>query len=95
MSLNEYECKKITISTYVNRNNIITIIIADNGSGISPANLKNIFSFGFTTKETGHGYGLHSSARAVQKLGGNMYAESEGEGKGARFILEIPYGDQA
>nr|WP_254596027.1 ATP-binding protein [Legionella micdadei] len=68
----------------------VNIQIIDNGIGISPEHLERIFSFGFTTKENGHGFGLHSSALSAQDMGGSLRAESEGIGKGAKFILTLP-----
>jgi len=49
-----------------------------------------IFNHGFTTRKEGNGYGLHSAALAAQKMGGSLTVESEGEGKGACFILDLP-----
>jgi signal transduction histidine kinase len=68
----------------------LTIEIADNGIGISPENLTRIFSHGFTTRKTGHGFGLHSSALAAKEMGGSLTARSEGIGNGASFVLELP-----
>lgn len=68
----------------------VQLIVADNGVGIPAENLQKIFSFGFTTKKTGHGFGLHSSAVAAEEMQGSLRAESGGAGKGARFILELP-----
>lgn len=66
------------------------IQISDNGIGISPENITKIFSQGFTTKKTGHGFGLHTSSLYAKDLGGNLYAESEGIGHGATFTLILP-----
>lgn len=66
------------------------IEIIDNGIGIDPENLAKIFSYGFTTKKDGHGFGLHSSAVAIQQLGGTLNAYSQGKNKGAQFILILP-----
>lgn len=66
------------------------VIVTDNGMGISSENLAKIFGHGFTTKKHGHGFGLHSAANAAVELGGRLYAESEGSGTGARFVLELP-----
>ncbi|MBL8751247.1 MAG: hypothetical protein JNK78_18970 [Planctomycetes bacterium] len=66
------------------------IVVTDNGVGIPPANLTRIFGHGFTTRKDGHGFGLHHSANAATEMGGRLWAESEGEGKGARFVLELP-----
>ena len=64
--------------------------VTDDGMGISQENLAKIFSFGFTTKKDGHGFGLHTSALAAKEMGGSLTATSDGEGKGATFSLEIP-----
>jgi PAS domain S-box-containing protein len=64
--------------------------LEDNGPGIPPQNLTKIFAFGFTTKKTGHGFGLHNSALAAREMGGSLKATSEGAGLGALFILELP-----
>ncbi|KFE70409.1 sensor histidine kinase [Hyalangium minutum] len=65
--------------------------VSDNGMGIAPEMLTRIFQYGFTTREEGHGFGLHSSALAAQEMGGTLTAHSEGLGKGATFRLELPY----
>ncbi|QRO02330.1 HAMP domain-containing protein [Archangium violaceum] len=67
------------------------IVIHDNGMGIAPEMLTRIFQYGFTTREEGHGFGLHSSALAAQELGGSLNVHSEGLGRGATFSLELPY----
>jgi two-component system NtrC family sensor kinase len=65
--------------------------VIDNGVGIAPEMLTRIFQYGFTTREHGHGFGLHSSALAAQELGGSLTVHSDGPGRGARFTLELPY----
>jgi C4-dicarboxylate-specific signal transduction histidine kinase len=68
----------------------LRIVVRDNGMGIAPELLTRIFQYGFTTRREGHGFGLHSSALAAQELGGSLTAQSEGVGRGATFILELP-----
>jgi PAS domain S-box-containing protein len=68
----------------------LTVSIIDNGVGIAPENLTRIFNHGFTTRKNGHGFGLHSGANAAKEMGGTLTAYSEGPGKGAEFILELP-----
>ncbi|MDP1601685.1 MAG: ATP-binding protein [Legionella sp.] len=68
----------------------IKVIVKDNGVGIPAENLKRIFSFGFTTKIDGHGFGLHSSALSAKELGGTLNVHSPGVGKGAEFVLILP-----
>lgn len=71
-------------------NNIIKIEISDNGIGILPDDKNKIFIYGFTTKTSGHGFGLHTAAIIINELGGSIRVESEGYEKGTRFIIELP-----
>ncbi len=64
--------------------------IYDNGIGIAAQHLKEIYRFGFTTKEKGHGSGLHISSLLAKEIGGELTAMSEGIGSGAVFSLELP-----
>jgi len=68
----------------------VIISVIDNGIGIPPENMGRIFNHGFTTRDSGHGFGLHSAALAAQELGGSLRAESDGPGRGATFVLELP-----
>lgn len=82
--------KTITISLRRTGTGTIQIDVADTGIGIDPDNLAGVFAYGFTTREGGHGIGLHSCALAAQEVGGTLTARSDGLGKGALFRLEIP-----
>ncbi|MDO8349189.1 MAG: ATP-binding protein [Planctomycetota bacterium] len=68
----------------------IQLRVVDNGVGISQENLAKVFAHGFTTKNDGHGFGLHHSANAAAEMGGRLWAESGGPGLGATFVLELP-----
>ena len=68
----------------------LQIRVEDNGEGIAPENLVRLFSHGFTTRKDGHGFGLHSSALAAKEMAGTLEAHSDGPGKGALFLLELP-----
>jgi PAS domain S-box-containing protein len=70
---------------------LVRISVKDNGVGISPDNISKVFVYGFTTKRKGHGIGLHSCAIAAKEMHGKLSANSEGPGKGAEFILELPW----
>ncbi|MDQ0586876.1 ATP-binding protein [Variovorax paradoxus] len=68
----------------------LRIRVADNGTGIETQALTQIFAHGFTTKKTGHGFGLHSAVVAAHEMGGTLTAHSDGPGTGATFTLELP-----
>jgi C4-dicarboxylate-specific signal transduction histidine kinase len=73
----------------------VRLTMRDTGCGIPAENLTRIFSHGFTTKKDGHGFGLHSGALAAREMGGILSAESEGAGRGATFILELPIAENS
>jgi len=81
--------KQITVRTTSDDRNV-QIAISDNGVGIPAENLTRIFNHGFTTRKTGHGFGLHSAALAAKELGGALTVHSDGPGHGATFTLELP-----
>lgn len=68
----------------------VRIYVIDNGVGIPAENISRLFTHGFTTRASGHGFGLHSGALAAQELGGSLRVTSDGPGCGATFILELP-----
>jgi PAS domain S-box-containing protein len=91
VSNNGKEEKIITVRIYKHNEDYCRIEVADNGVGIPEENLTKIFNHGFTTKQKGHGFGLHSSALAAKEIGGKLTVHSDGEGQGATFTLEIPF----
>jgi signal transduction histidine kinase len=82
--------RRITVSLKQPGATQIHIEVRDNGVGIAPEMIQRIFQYGFTTRQEGHGFGLHSSALAAQELGGSLKAYSAGPGQGATFTLELP-----
>ena len=66
------------------------ISVIDNGVGIAPEVMGRLFAHGFTTRQSGHGFGLHSAALAAADLGGSLKATSDGVGRGAAFHLLLP-----
>lgn len=68
----------------------LRISVQDEGEGITPDNVKRLFAHGFTTRKSGHGFGLHSCALAAKEMRGTITAHSDGPGKGAIFTLELP-----
>jgi two-component system, NtrC family, sensor kinase len=68
------------------------LLCQDDGVGIPPQDLRRVFEKGFTTKspETNHGIGLHWCANAIGALGGQIWAVSDGPGRGAAMHLLVP-----
>lgn len=83
--------KKIILRLKQKNDRCFMIQINDTGVGIKHENLKKIFSYEFTTKTRGHGFGLHTSVNYIEELSGSISAESEGENKGATFTLVLPF----
>ena len=65
------------------------ITVADQGKGIPPENLPNIFRPFFTTKGHGTGLGLSLARRIVEAHGGAISVRSE-VGKGTQFVIRLP-----
>jgi PAS domain S-box-containing protein len=86
--------KQITVRVGNGGGNV-KISVIDNGIGIAPENLTRIFNHGFTTRKEGHGFGLHSGANAARELKGKLMVSSEGIGRGAAFVLELPAAAEA
>jgi two-component system, sensor histidine kinase ChiS len=81
--------KAITIRSQ-RRGDRIQLAVSDNGIGIAPDVREQLFNFGFTTKSSGHGVGLHTSSLLAGELGGTLACHSDGPGRGATFVLELP-----
>lgn len=67
------------------------LCVSDNGCGITKEGLSKVFNHGFTTKLEGSGFGLHSAANFVNKLGGKMMVDSDGVDQGARVCIQLPF----
>jgi len=81
----------IGIDVRVTESKSLKICVRDNGIGIDPKLLDKIFGYGFSTKQDGHGYGLHGSANAATELGGTLTVDSDGIGRGTVFTLVLPF----
>jgi two-component system nitrogen regulation sensor histidine kinase NtrY len=77
----------ITINAY-HTDNLTIIDIEDNGDGIEPEAVENIFIPFYTTKKTGSGIGLSLSRQILQQHNGQLTVESE-VGKGTVFTLTL------
>jgi PAS domain S-box-containing protein len=85
--------KQVTVAVSADEEQV-RIAVIDNGVGIPAENLTRIFAHGFTTKATGHGFGLHGCAVAAGEMNGRLTATSDGPGTGATFTLELPIAEE-
>jgi two-component system CheB/CheR fusion protein len=74
----------------------IVVIVKDSGVGISPENLKQLFTPFFQVgtvlnrKYVGSGLGLALSKGIIEAHGGKIWVESKGEGQGSTFSFSLP-----
>ena len=78
----------ITICAYKSNNNKIAIQITDNGKGIPPDDIDNIFLPFYTTKPKGSGIGL-SLAKQIIRLHGGSIETTSTENDKTSFTIEI------
>jgi len=82
--------RRIDISLWQADANSVCLAVADNGEGVAPENLGKLFTHGFTTKDDGHGFGLHTSANFMHEIGGRIELTSPGPDQGACCTLTFP-----
>ncbi len=74
----------------------VRLTVSDSGVGINKETLPKLFDKfvraddAGKTNISGTGLGLYVAKQIVEGLGGKIWAESEGKGKGAQFIVEFP-----
>ncbi|HEX5045672.1 MAG TPA: ATP-binding protein, partial [Gammaproteobacteria bacterium] len=79
----------------------VELVVADTGVGIRADFLPHIFERfkqgnpSITRRFGGLGLGLAIAKHLVDLHGGTISADSEGEGKGARFVMSLPTGSAA
>jgi PAS domain S-box-containing protein len=74
--------------------NQVLVSVQDNGEGVAPENIDKIFNHGFTTKDSGHGFGLHTCANFMTEMNGQIRVSSDGLGKGTVFHLSFPLSEE-
>ena len=74
----------------------IYVDVEDNGIGMNQKDIHTIFDKfararnASTVDVDGTGLGLYVAYKMTKDMGGEIYAHSEGEGKGSRFTVEFP-----
>ncbi len=75
---------------------VARVIVADTGVGIAPDEIDGLFEKfkrargANNVNTTGTGLGLYVAKQLTEGHGGRVWAESDGPGKGSRFIVELP-----
>lgn len=82
---------KLEIESGFDKNKKVYLSIKDNGPGIPPEQLKNVFQPLWTNKKQGEGTGLGLSIaqKAIKKFSGDIYVRSAPK-KGACFRMVLP-----
>ena len=83
------ETPSIRLRAYVEGDSL-KLEVSDNGIGIAGTNPRILFTAGYTTKKSGSGLGLHSTANFVIGMGGQIRPLSEGIGKGTKMLVTLP-----
>jgi two-component system nitrogen regulation sensor histidine kinase NtrY len=71
------------------KNNLVRIVVADNGPGIPEAEREKLFLPYYSTKQRGSGLGLAIVRRIVAEHGGSIDVTGN-QPKGTRFAIELP-----
>jgi two-component system nitrogen regulation sensor histidine kinase NtrY len=83
-------CGTIEIETQHDRtNNLVRVIVADNGPGIPLAERDKLFLPYYSTKQRGSGLGLAIVRRIVAEHGGSIDV-TDNTPQGTRFAVELP-----
>jgi two-component system NtrC family sensor kinase len=82
----------LSIETQLRDSEMVQVTITDDGKGMSPEQVENIFEPFYTSgKASGTGLGLFITHGIVTKnLGGKIAVQSQ-EGKGTTFTVELPF----
>jgi two-component system nitrogen regulation sensor histidine kinase NtrY len=71
------------------KNNLVRIVVADNGPGIPAAEREKLFLPYYSTKQRGSGLGLAIVRRIVAEHGGSIDV-TDNQPRGTRFAIELP-----
>jgi len=70
-------------------NNLVKVVVADDGPGIPPAEREKLFLPYYSTKRRGSGLGLAIVRRIIAEHGGSIEV-SDNTPRGTRFTIELP-----
>ena len=87
---------RVTVAVAAPAPDTVWVRVQDRGVGIPKKQLKRIFNRFYRVQArglrhiTGTGLGLYIVRSIARAHGGRVFAQSEGEGQGATFTLELP-----
>ena len=87
---------KVTVETASVDGKYVALRVTDHGPGIEKTELKRIFKRFYrvpgavATRVKGTGLGLYIVRSVAKRHGGRAWAESDGPGHGATFVLQLP-----
>ncbi len=84
----EQENRNIRIE-FFEKDKEMTIMIVDNGTGISPDQREKVWDLYFSTKESGNGLGLPISRKIIKAHQGEIYIKGSTK-NGTEIILRLP-----
>jgi signal transduction histidine kinase/pSer/pThr/pTyr-binding forkhead associated (FHA) protein len=81
---------KVTIATRLGEEDTVRIVVLDNGPGIAPEQVAEIFKPFISTKGSrGTGLGLPVSRKILREHGGDIVVQSQ-VNVGSKFVLKVP-----
>ncbi|NES65888.1 MAG: GAF domain-containing protein [Okeania sp. SIO2D1] len=86
----------VMIGATSNGNNMLEVTVSDTGRGIEPKRLEAVFDRFYQEEGAlrrsvgGTGLGLAICRQIITRLGGKIWAESEGKNRGSQFHFTIP-----
>jgi len=84
----------VLVTNYDRGRGVVTLEVADNGSGLAPGMRAKIFEPYFSTKENGTGLGLTIVSQIIEDHHGYIRAWPN-DPRGTRFVIELPVGDDS
>jgi signal transduction histidine kinase len=79
---------KINIQTSIS-SDTVSVLVEDNGQGMTEEVLHNLFKPFYTTKEEGNGIGLAVCSEIIKGHNGTIRVESK-PGQGSTFLIRLP-----
>lgn len=81
--------RELFVTTELDTDGLVQVSVADQGHGIAPEDLEQVFEPFVTTKAEGLGLGLAVCRRIIEAHGGHLWA-TDSAGRGACFRFTVP-----